>query len=141
MTPIKALRARFGSRSSAVTAEPPPHSGLRPLSPYGEGYCGACQFVVGLGPDGRLEEHGRMANIWSGSRDRCKGSGRKAPVRIPETSRKAAFRTRVRTAHCGQCQNQAEVLNTPDGTSVLAVHRIPWATVFERCPGSGQAVG
>lgn len=83
---------------------PPPepdHSGLRPLSPWGEGYCRYCHFVVGLTYDGQLAGHNRGAQLQSNSA--CKGGGTRPPKVTPYASRKAAFTTKSEKVDCHVC--------------------------------------
>lgn len=93
-----------------------PESGLRPLSVRGEGYCTACQFIVGLDRLGRLAAHVRGAH---GMTPRtCKGGGRKPARVIPWASRKAAFRTRVEMGQCRTCSRRLRL----DPKGLLARH-------------------
>lgn len=86
----------------------PPHSGVRPLSPWGEGYCRHCCFVVGLTYDGLLVLHDRGAQLHSNAA--CKGGGTKAPKVTPYSSRKAAFTTRSEKVNCHICRREVHLL-------------------------------
>lgn len=70
--------------------DPESHHGLRPLGPYGEGYCRVCHFVQALTSDGLIERHSRGALLVGPAQ--CKGSFTKAPKITPFASRKAQFR-------------------------------------------------
>lgn len=120
-------------------APEPPHTGVRPLSPYGEGYCRFCHFVVGLGPDGLLDQHKRSAFDSRGyaqgeGSSICKGSCRKPPRATPVTSRLAAFRVRPRRDTCPRC-NRQRIIVLADGT--LAWHTLGAAN-YTTCPGTGH---
>ena len=93
---------------------PPPHTGLRPLSLYGEGYCRWCHFVVGLDHYGLLVRHfrGGSGDELRGPRG-CKGSGTKPPKVTPYMSRKAMFKTVGRKERCHVCNREVPLL--PDG--------------------------
>lgn len=99
----------------------PTHSGLRPLSPYGEGYCRACLFVVGLDHLGRLEAHSRNNSIYRDERQECKGSGAKPPKVTPYASRKAAFRVTAPDVWCPGCKQWATSV-PQHGIRVYAQH-------------------
>ena len=81
--------------------QPPEHSGLRPLGPYGEGYCRVCHFILALTADGLIERHSRGSQI---SPRECKGSWRKAPKLTPMTSKLAAFKTKAELVECTKCR-------------------------------------
>lgn len=110
---------------------PPPepeHTGLRPLSPWGEGYCRYCHFVVGLTYDGLLVFHSRGAQLHSDAV--CKGGGTKAPKVTPHSSRKAAFTTKSEKVGCHVCGREVHLL--VDGR--MTVHS-PSVSTLTRCPG------
>lgn len=86
----------------------PPHTGLRPLSPWGEGYCRHCCFVVGLNYAGQLVEHDRGAQLHSNAR--CKGSLTRPPKVTPYSSRKAAFTTKSEKVACYVCRREVHLL-------------------------------
>lgn len=84
------------------------------LSPFGEGYCRHCRFIVGLGPDGLMQPHSRGRNLDRASRDRnklCKGSSRRPapPSRVPYSSRKSRFRYEGPVARCPRCDQDVKV--------------------------------
>lgn len=86
------------------SATEPAHTGVRPLGPYGEGYCRVCAFVVGLDRYGLLEGHTRgTSNIYTGERNLCPGSIRPPAKVTPYSSRKAAFRITPTTDWCPEC--------------------------------------
>lgn len=95
-----------------MATPPPDHSGLRPLGPYGEGYCPKCRFVVGLTDAGRLEKHWRMVfpDREPISRDACKGSYTRPPKVTPYASRKAAFKVTIPGVYCPVCGRRTRVL-------------------------------
>lgn len=98
------------------------------LGPHGEGYCRACRFVVGLGPDGLLEGHTRGKGL--AHPIACPGGDRRPAKVTPYASRKAAFRVNVPMGVCLRCVRTVEV--EPDGR--LIVHRVhPWDV--EQCKG------
>jgi hypothetical protein len=112
------------------------------LSPYGEGYCRYCRFIIGLGPDGLLERHFRGRH----SRDRfgdelkaCKGSDRRpAPAsRVPYWARKSRFRYEAPVARCPKCKQDAKVttFNGSDTYYFLRHH-----ARFEMCSETGNRV-
>jgi hypothetical protein len=113
------------------------HSGLRPLSPHGEGYCRFCHFVEGLDASGRIEPHTRwQGNNYGGTSEMagpCKGSGRVPPKLTPHTSRLAAFRLTAEKLACPVCRRTLVLL--ADG-------RIPGHTTAAHtttpCPGGWQ---
>lgn len=80
-----------------------PHTGLRPLGPFGEGYCTVCHFVQALTADGRIERHVRGA-LLNGATEACKGSEKKPPALTPHTSYRARFRYDAPTAECTTCK-------------------------------------
>ena len=101
------------------------------LGPYGEGYCTACRFIVGLDARGRMDVHCRGELLTSVPRKPCRGSGRRPAKRTPYASRKSRFRIRVSLGTCPSCQRRFELQR--DGT--LDAHTIaPW--LDERCKGS-----
>lgn len=84
------------------------------LSPYGEGYCKVCRFIVGLGPDGLMDRHSRGRNLdrYSSNHNKpCKGSGRRpAPAsRVPYWSRRSRFRYEAPVVRCPHCNQEAKV--------------------------------
>jgi hypothetical protein len=106
-------------------------SGLRPLGPYGEGYCRQCHFIEPLDQEGRLAEHHRGASLASSKA--CAGSG-KVPQKItPKESRKAAFRVIAPLVACHVCGRQVIVL--VDGR--VSGHTMA-IRVLEQCKGSFQ---
>lgn len=87
------------------------------LSPYGEGYCRTCQFIVGLDERGRLETHwrGRTVNRWEADPDACAGTGRRPGRRVPYWTVKGQFRYDPWRAHCPACGAEARVLPIAGG--------------------------
>ena len=104
----------------------PVHHGLRPLGPYGEGYCRVCHFVQALTFDGLIERHSRGA-LLDGPAE-CKGSFTKAPKITPFASRKAMFRLKAPDAWCPECKRFVRSV-TRGGVPVYARHSsvaAPW---------------
>lgn len=85
----------------------PEHSGLRPLGPYGEGYCRVCHFIIGLTANGLIERHTRGGQF---APTECKGSFKKAPKLIPTTSKLAAFKTKAGLVLCPVCAQTVPLL-------------------------------
>lgn len=84
------------------------------LSPFGEGYCRHCRFIIGLGPDGLLEEHrpgssAKRQEIWSESPAPCPGWGTRPGRRVPKESRNAAFTTKAERRICATCSREVPV--------------------------------
>lgn len=92
------------------------------LSPYGEGYCRQCRFILGLGPDGRLDHHSR-GNVY-GQPTVCEGGGRLPAKVTPYASRKSAFRVRIPDDYCPGCK-QVVATTTHGGQIVYAKHFPP----------------
>lgn len=107
----------------------PPHSGVRPLSPWGEGYCRHCCFVVGLTYDGQLAEHTRGAQLMDPKP--CKGTGARPPKITPYASRKAAFRAVARKEQCHLCKRDVVLL--ADGR--LSAHSRDPYRLTDTCAG------
>lgn len=87
--------------------QPPEHSGLRPLGPYGEGYCRVCHFIIGLTANGLIERHTRGGQF---APTECKGGFKKAPKLIPTTSKLAAFKTKAGLVLCPVCTQMVPLL-------------------------------
>lgn len=120
---------------------PPPepeHSGLRPLSPWGEGYCRWCHFVVGLTWEGQLVEHVRGAHGLDITNP-CKGSFTKPPKVTPYASRKAAFRVKSEPAWCPKCRQFARTTRKGGVRTYTWHSRGPLAGAAA-CPNYGQPV-
>jgi hypothetical protein len=107
----------------------PPHEGVRPLGPYGEGYCTVCHFIEALTEGGQLIEHTRGIGL-VGDGTPCKGSGIRPPKRTPHASRLAAFKVDGVRAVCPVCMRQL-VLGT-DGR--FSFHALPHTTT--PCPAA-----
>lgn len=122
--------------------ETPPtteHTGVRPLSPNGEGYCRWCHFVVGLDEEGKLDQHRRgFARDWEVSSKDCKGSGTKPPKVTPYASRKAAFRVGAPYAYCPLCKQQVKTERYTN-TQVYALHWPP-GNFRAQCDGAMRDV-
>jgi hypothetical protein len=117
----------------------PDHSGLRPLSPFGEGYCIRCHFIIGLDADGKVEEHKRWVANSYGRPDqdgRCKGSGKKPPALTPHTSYKARFKETPERVECAVCHRSLNL--HIDG--VLPGHSMSQYTGAP-CPGAWHRPG
>lgn len=114
-----------------MTPSEPPHTGVRPLSPFGEGYCPRCRFIEPLGPDGLIELHWHPKNArLGGDRGVCSGAFRRPAVRAPFFSRLTAFRTRPPKVTCPGCgRERVAVQRTED---------LPW---LERHVKPGQLFG
>lgn len=91
------------------------------LGPYGEGYCRFCCFVVGLGPDGRLDNH-RRGQIPGAAL--CDGSGVIPPKATPYASRKAMFRVTSDKVDCPGCAQKVPLAHYPSGTQYMR-HLMP----------------
>jgi hypothetical protein len=107
------------------------------LSEYGEGYCGACRFIVGLDPGGRLNVHQRGVHD-VGTPLPCPGGGRHPTKRVPYHSRKAAFRTEGQKAACPACGVSVGVRH-----GVIAGDRLRWHLTLNRtadCKGTNALV-
>jgi hypothetical protein len=102
----------------------PEHSGVRPLSPHGEGYCRWCHFIVGLTSDQRLVMHGRSSSLYRDEAKACAGSGTRPPKITPYASRKAAFRVKSPEAWCPVCWRMAPTTQHISG-KVYARHSNP----------------
>lgn len=106
-----------------MTPSEPPHTGVRPLSPFGEGYCRQCRFIEPLGPDGTLEPHWHPKNARFGAdRDACPGSDRRPATRTPFFSRLAAFRTRAPRVTCPGCGRERVAVQRTNDTVWLERH-------------------
>ena len=118
--------------------DPPEHSGLRPLSPYGEGYCRWCCFVVGLDRNGLLVRHfrGGSGDELLGPRS-CPGTGTRPPKITPYTSRKARFRVKAQKATCHLCRREVSLM--ADGR--MTFHAPVAFRVAPACPGGYQVPG
>jgi hypothetical protein len=81
----------------------PPLTGLRPLGPYGEGYCRVCHFVEPLLESGAIAPHTRGSMI---APRECKGSYTRPPKVTPYASRLAAFRQKGKKVDCPLCKRQ-----------------------------------
>jgi hypothetical protein len=107
------------------------------LSQWGEGYCSACQFVVGLTREGRLAEHTRGRHAvgmdYHNTVKPCKGSGRKPPKVTPHMSRKAAFRLSAPDVWCPECK-QSMTSVRQGGVQVYPRHSYPRTEAYFRPP-------
>jgi hypothetical protein len=92
------------------------------LSPYGEGYCRQCRFIVGLGPTGLLDYHSR-GNVY-GPPTVCDGGGRRPAKVTPYMSRKSVFKVRIPDDYCPGCK-QVVPTTTHGGQIVYAKHFPP----------------
>lgn len=82
------------------------------LSPFGEGYCLYCRFIIGLDADGVMSLHSRGRNVdrySAGYLAPCRGSGRRPAKRAPYSSRKSRFRLTPPAAVCPTCGNEVAV--------------------------------
>lgn len=126
--------------SSSTAPEPAPDGGARRptiLSPYGEGYCRWCLFVVGLGPDGKLDWHQRGNADPYNAPAECKGSGTRPPKVTPYASEKARFVTKSPVAWCESCKQYVPVARKSGGmvyTRHLEANRI------KVCKSIGESV-
>lgn len=112
----------------------PERSSVRPLSPYGEGYCRWCFFIVGLECDGLLSPHQRGL---SSDRKECPGSDTRPPKMAPYASRKAAFRVKTDDAWCPGCGQKVRTTYQA-GERVYGLHYRPPG--FKVCPSWQQPV-
>lgn len=110
------------------------------LSPYGEGYCKACRFIVGLGPDGLLEGHTRLdpESMHTGVRRPCPGGFATPPKRIPFTAGKNRFRIRSKRTECPQCHQQVRVNTLTSGEYIARHTQTPWTAVV--CDATGKKI-
>jgi hypothetical protein len=92
------------------------------LSPYGEGYCRQCRFIIGLGPTGLLDYHSR-GNVY-GPPTVCDGGGRRPAKVTPYMSRKSVFKVRIPDDYCPGCK-QVVATTTHGGQTVYAKHSPP----------------
>ena len=117
-----------------MTTEPdPPHTGVRPLSPYGEGYCRWCWFTVGLDCSGLLDGHSRGLAEY-GQRKPCPGSLTRPPKRTPYSSRKAAFKVKAEEVWCPGCKSTVAV-TVYRGERLYSRHTPPYKLTIV-CPYS-----
>jgi hypothetical protein len=119
-------------------APEPPHTGLRPLSPHGEGYCTVCHFVVGRNRYGLLERHTRGAADYGIPAAVCEGSDTKGSSRIPYASRLAAFTTRQPYTWCPECRQSVKAVRQK-GVKVYALHPARKGGVIH-CPFGGRDI-
>lgn len=114
---------------------PSEHAGLRPLGPYGEGYCTTCHFIEPLDQHGRIEPHPTRKEGAYNIRETglCKGAGHRPPKVTPYFSRKAMFRVKTDLAPCPACRQRVRVKK-----GLVAEHLLTIAG--SRCPGGGQPV-
>jgi len=94
------------------------------LSPYGEGYCRHCRFMVGLQANGLLDVHyrGRHSHDRYGAELKpCTGSDRQpAPAyRVPYWSRKSRFRYEPPVAECPVCRRSVRVMAYASSDTLL----------------------
>lgn len=110
------------------------------LGPYGEGYCGSCQFIVGLDPKGRLERHYRGRHLdHLGYGAACKGSGRAPWKRTPYACRRNIFRFKAPKVTCPGCGVPTVVIHhTLSGDRLK--HHWPDGAEVRWCTGSNQLV-
>lgn len=86
------------------------------LSPYGEGYCRTCRFVIGLDHTGRLDQHTRANNTtWGDGPTNCKGSGAPPPKLTPYASEKNRFKTVPRLVDCHICGREVKLTHVGGG--------------------------
>jgi len=122
-----------------MTPAEPVHTGVRPLSPHGEGYCRWCFFVVGLDHDGLLTAHERNG-LYEAPKT-CKGSGTRPPKVTPYASRKAAFLTRSPREWCPTCCQTVNTRTWTRSGRVFVRHfRFPGDQTLV-CPMSDCTVG
>lgn len=113
----------------------PPRSKGSLLSPYGEGYCTRCRFIVGLGPDGLMDRHSRGAGL-----DRyftpppCGGSGRRPAKRTPYASKKSRLRYKAPVAVC-VCGSEVKLIREIDDRVIYSRHARP-GLAGGPCPNS-----
>lgn len=112
------------------------------LSPHGEGYCGRCQFVVGLDPKGRLERHYRGRHLdHRGYGTACKGSGRRPWKRTPYACRRNVFRFRAPLVTCPACGVPTVIIHSTLSGDRLKHHWPPALPAkLAWCTGSNQLV-
>jgi len=110
------------------------HSGVRPLSPHGEGYCRWCFFVVGLTDRGLLEAHTRGI-VSYGAAKTCPGTDTRPPKNTPYASRKAAFKQTAPKAWCPVCKRFVPTKRQA-GTYLYAVHNFRPGISAALCPSS-----
>lgn len=112
------------------------------LSPYGEGYCGRCQFIVGLDQDGDLEAHWRGRHLdHRGVGSLCPGSFRPPWKRTPYSCRKNAFGFEAPKTQCPVCGLPTAIVHSMIAGDRLKRHwppSLPAKLIW--CTGSNQLV-
>jgi hypothetical protein len=109
------------------------------LSPYGEGYCTRCRFIVGLGPDGKMDRHTRGVHLGQYlAPPACGGSGRRPAKRTPFASEKSRFRHRPQAAVCG-CGSEVKLVRQVDDRFTYSRHTRP-GLAGGLCPNSFMQV-
>lgn len=110
------------------------------LSPYGEGYCKVCRFIVGLGPDGLIEEHTRLdpESVHSVGRKPCPGGDRTPPKRIPYAAGKNRFLTRSKRVECPYCKRTVKVRSHSSGQYYADHTTSPWTRTT--CQGAVRRI-
>lgn len=79
------------------------------LSPYGEGYCRVCRFIVGLDENSLLDHHVRGTVTDYGHKgvaEMCKGSFKRPAKVTPYYAAKNRFLTRLSKVTCHLCGNR-----------------------------------
>lgn len=110
------------------------------LSPYGEGYCRVCRFIVGLDASGLIERHTRLdpESIHSGARKPCPGGDRTPPKRIPLTAGKSRFRIRGKKTECPLCHRRVRVNTFTSGEYIARHTQTPWTAI--PCEATGNKI-
>lgn len=127
---FKAFRASASTSKVTRVSDRPPTI----LSPFGEGYCRVCRFVVGLDEFGMLDRHTRGGH-GALVPNPCKGSGKTPPKLTPYSSRLSAFRFSPRKVDCPVCGRNVAVLSDgriqghPVAHSVTTACLAGWHTV------------
>lgn len=96
------------------------------LSPYGEGYCRTCQFIVGLDERGRLEKHwrGRTGVCYEPDPPACSGGGKRPGRRVPYWTVRGRFYYDPWRAQCPACNQETKVLPIAGGL-YWGIHHTP----------------
>ena len=119
-----------------TTPAEPRHTGLRPLGPYGEGYCRVCHFIVPLGYDGQLAPHFKGHSSDFALTGACEGAGTRPPKLTPNRSRLAAFTCTPPYAVCTFCGERVVVT----AVKVYGRHFSGPGGADGVCTGSGRPV-
>lgn len=110
------------------------------LSPYGEGYCRVCRFIVGLNANGLVERHTRLdpESAWGWGRKLCPGRDRTPPKRIPFAAGKSRFRIHAKKTECPLCHRRVRVNTFTSGEYITRHTPTPWTAI--ECDAGGTKI-